>query len=122
MYTYVTNNKDKDMAFYSFKQNNSGGYFLIDDVVSVHIVIEETTMKKAIKKARSITKKHREFCYCCGKRWSFNEWHVDEHAEVPNDLTYPAILYSTDGSVCKVEGRMGYMETEMIKNSRRLGG
>ena len=67
--SYVTNKKDKDMSWYSFRQNNSGGSFFIDEMVDIYVVVEETTMKKAIKRARSITKNHRAFCECCGDRW-----------------------------------------------------
>lgn len=92
------------MAWYAFRQNNSGGKYLIDDMVDILIVVEETTIKKAIKRARSITKNHRVYCKCCGDRWDFEEFQVDVHDEMPVDLGYPAILYAIDGSKSRVPG------------------
>lgn len=66
--SYVTNKEDKDMAWHAFRQNNSGGKYLIDNMVDILIVVEDTTIKKAIKRARSITKNHRVYCQCCGYR------------------------------------------------------
>ena len=101
---YVTNKKDKDMSWYSFQQNNSGGSFIIDEIVDIYVVVEETTMKKAIKRARSITKNHRAYCECCGERWSFYEGEIETFDEVPTNLNYSAVLYSLDGSRTKIPG------------------
>ncbi|MNJ08359.1 hypothetical protein D3C77_24690 [compost metagenome] len=92
------------MTWYTFKQNNSGGKYLIDDMVDILIVVEETTIKKAIKRARSITKNHRVYCKCCGDRWDFEEFQIDVHDEKPVDLVHPAILYALDGSRAKLPG------------------
>lgn len=102
--SYVINKKDKDMTWYSFRQNNSGGRFLIDETVDIYVVVEETTMKKAIKKARSTTKNHRAYCNCCGERWSFYEGEIETFDEVPTNLDYSAVLYSLDESRTKIPG------------------
>ena len=102
--SYVTNKKDKDMSWYSFRQNNSGGSFFIDEMVDIYVVVEETTMKKAIKRARSITKNHRAYCECCGDRWDFSEDRIEVHNERPTNLDHSAILYSLDGSRTKTPG------------------
>lgn len=93
------------MTWYSFQQNNSGGRFLIDETVDIYVVVEETTIKKAIKRARSITKKHREFCHCCGVRWSFDEDDIEVHDYIPTYLGDSGILYDLDGSITKLPGR-----------------
>lgn len=102
--SYVTNKKDKDMSWYSFRQNNSGGSFFIDEMVDIYVAVEETTMKKAIKRARSITKNHRAYCECCGDRWDFSEDRIEVHNERPTNLDHSAILYSLDGSRTKTPG------------------
>ena len=60
--------------FYSFDQNNSGGFFIINDKVCHRILIEADTKEDAIAKAEELG------CYwdgvaqgidcpCCGDRW-----------------------------------------------------
>lgn len=55
---------------YIFRQNNSGGYFIENEVVSKYIVIQATTEEKAIEILADITIGYSEYCPCCGERWS----------------------------------------------------
>lgn len=92
------------MSWYTFRQNNSGGSFFIDETVDIYVVVEETTMKKAIKRARSITKNHRAYCGCCGDRWDFSEDETEVSIERPTDLDHSAVFYFLDGSRTKTQG------------------
>lgn len=64
------------MPFFEFRQNNSGGSFVIDENagISVVVIIEADTAKDANECAESIglyfdgCEKGRD-CDCCGDRW-----------------------------------------------------
>ena len=59
--------------FYTFKQNNSGGSFVIDDKVDVYVVIEANSSTHANERAVDIgiyfdgCYRGRD-CSCCGDR------------------------------------------------------
>ena len=38
------------MSFYVYRQNNSGGYFVEDENVGIHVIIESDTEEQANKK------------------------------------------------------------------------
>lgn len=59
--------------FYVFNQNNSGGYFVIDENVAATVVIEAKNAKQAGERLEEIINadgKYTSFCGCCGRRWS----------------------------------------------------
>lgn len=61
--------------FYTYRQNNSGGVFKVNDNVKHYVIIEADSAKEADEKAESIgiyfdgVKKDID-CPCCGNRWS----------------------------------------------------
>lgn len=62
--------------FFTFRQNNSGGYNIINDYVAKYLIIEATNAQEAINKMYDITQDYSEYCSCCGERWS--NWVNDE--------------------------------------------
>jgi hypothetical protein len=60
--------------FYHYRQNNSGGQFIIDDSVTVNVYIEANSSREADYKATDIgiyfdgVNKGMD-CECCGDRW-----------------------------------------------------
>ena len=68
--------------FYTYSQNNSGGYYRYDtfDGVAEYIVVEAPNVKRANLIFWDIVKNHKEYCECCGTRWS--DYSPDE-GEVP---------------------------------------
>lgn len=94
--------------FYTFRQNNSGGSFHIDDEVDVYVVIEATSADDA----NSIATDNGIYfdgcrtghdCQCCGDRW---RWAYESDAtETPEIYGSPAsestgvIIYYLDGRV-----------------------
>lgn len=63
------------MKFFTFYQNNSGGYFLEDEDVDHYVVIQAKNHHEANDKAQDIgiyfdgVKKGID-CDCCGDRWN----------------------------------------------------
>jgi hypothetical protein len=60
--------------FYTFRQNNSGGSFVIDDAVTINVIIEAAneTQANAIAERVGIYFNgvdNGDDCDCCGDRW-----------------------------------------------------
>lgn len=68
----------ENLYWYEFSQNNSGGYFKVDDKVCHRLFIEAHDSNEAISKAEELgcywdgVEKGID-CSCCGDRWS-NYW------------------------------------------------
>jgi len=73
--------------FYKFSQNNSGGFFDIDDTFAPYVLIEANTPAEANRKAEEIgiyfdgCEKDID-CPCCGDRW-YEIWSGDVGTEFP---------------------------------------
>lgn len=58
--------------FYTLVQNNSGGYFIVNDDVSEFVIIEANSAIEARRRAEEITKNYMNYCPCCGERWDYD--------------------------------------------------
>ena len=63
------------MNFFSYRQNNSGGYFLYDDGIAVNVIIQAENHADADAKAKQIGlyfdgMASGNDCECCGNRWN----------------------------------------------------
>lgn len=109
--------------FYSFDQNNSGGYFDVDDKVCHRIYIEADSEEEAIEKAEYLGcywdgVESGIDCPCCGDRWSKypDEVNIEEY----NSNGYEAYTYCI--SICdeykkyKKEWEEEYGRYEVIEN------
>jgi hypothetical protein len=72
--------------FYTYDQNNSGGYFIENDDVREYLIIEADSVSEANDKMYDITEDYSEFCECCGERW--DEFWGEEGKDEP-------MIYST---------------------------
>lgn len=77
-----------ETKFYTFDQNNSGGYYEEDkqDGVAPLVIVEAMSSEDARRKARDITCGYTDFCECCGERWGI-EW-VDEEDATSEPMKY----------------------------------
>lgn len=76
-----------ETKFYTYNQNNSGGYFVEDEKHGVceTIIIEAENASSAYFKLNEIGKNvdgFWDFCNCCGERW-WDENDDDEGTETP---------------------------------------
>ncbi|CYV04216.1 hypothetical protein HO640_10350 [Streptococcus suis] len=95
--------------FYVFDQNNSGGYFVIDENVTSEIIIEATEEAKALGRLEEILSQkpeYMEYCSCCGERWypEYSDvytryWVSDEQYEEFEEVRdgHEAMFYPLDG-------------------------
>lgn len=87
----------KNLKIYQFKQNNSGGHFIINDEVCPNVYITAKNSKEANEKAESIGIYFDGViegvdCPCCGDRWH----RVDEDDFVESCPDYEWDFYWCD--------------------------
>jgi hypothetical protein len=104
-----------DLKFYTFCQNNSGGYFIRNDEFGVdeYIIIEAQSFQEAWYKLEEIGKKVKdfwEFCPCCGSRWS--DYDDEEGTEFPelygktiSDNFENCFIHYYNGKIIKKENK-----------------
>ena len=89
--------------FFGFTQNNSGGWFEVDDSAGIgpEVWIESNNLDHAIRRALEIglyfdgLQTGRD-CSCCGARWS-KPWEEDESEDLPHiDPKYDFNWHDTD--------------------------
>lgn len=64
--------------FVIFNQNNSGGYFHVNDDEAHHVVIEGDSLDDIVDKALDILD-NSDSCSCCGDRWCLDVSERDCH-------------------------------------------
>ena len=62
------------MKYFTFRQNNSGGSFIVNDKLDVNVIIAAANAEEANSKAQKIGiyfdgVEEGEDCECCGDRW-----------------------------------------------------
>lgn len=57
------------LKWFHFDQNNSGGYFIVNDVVAEDVFIQEASAEEASQRAVKLFEPYSEYCECCGERW-----------------------------------------------------
>lgn len=60
--------------FYTYDQNNSGGYYIQNGIVDIFVIVEGDTVEEIIEKAKDIFEDYSEYCPCCGERWDLDIW------------------------------------------------
>jgi hypothetical protein len=95
--------------FFHFSQNNSGGFFHVDEVVDEGgCVFEASSPKEANKRAKKAGVFSRSFCDCCGRRFSeaFDfETGFDsaEEAVASHWSSSPVVVHFKDGTSKKMQ-------------------
>ena len=59
-----------DLKWYEYDQNNSGGYFIEDDMVCEVVFIQAKNYQEANSISDQLFGGRDSFCSCCGERWS----------------------------------------------------
>lgn len=93
-------------AWYTDRQNNSGGYFSTNDDVGHFVAFEAKSAKDAAARFEPIAEVENEgYCECCGERWYsyFPEYKPDERVKSAQ-LRYYDLLISPEIEVSKESG------------------
>ena len=91
------------MKFYTFDQNNSGGYFIEDYELGIgeYIIIEAETAEKANEQLDIIGNRMGEsfwdYCSCCGTRWGG----VSDSDGKDTPMIYSKSVYEEKTSWCE---------------------
>ena len=88
--------------FFTFYQNDSGGYFEINDNLAEYVIIEAHSYKEANEKAEKIGIYFDGVdigidCECCGDRWT-RQWDDDDGTDEPTIFGTPVNDYQGDFS------------------------
>lgn len=110
------NMKNSNLKYYNLDQNNSGGYYIrcadSNNEVDAFISIQAPNVKIAKMIAERILESYREYCPCCGERWSDEYLEEDDATDKPYVLSKPydeqndpfwcknnkLVIYNYDGS------------------------
>tara|TARA_R110000868_G_scaffold397172_1_gene669726 strand:+ start:173 stop:559 length:387 start_codon:yes stop_codon:yes gene_type:complete len=72
------------LKWWHFSQNNSGGYFLVNDMVAEDVFIQAPTAEQARARAEVIFADNSAFCDCCGARWYDDARYENDGYDVPS--------------------------------------
>jgi hypothetical protein len=94
--------------WFHFSQSNSGGYFIINDVVAEDVFVQARSAEQAEARASAIFAPYSEFCECCSKRWSYGV-HKQDGRKVPTKYNEPvteiiADLFHTQARLHHLDG------------------
>lgn len=85
------------MKWFEYRQNNSGGSFVQNDSVGIHVFIEAESAAWANQKALTVGIyfdgcSTGADCSCCGDRWNqaYDSDHEDDHMDEPKLYDYDA--------------------------------
>lgn len=72
--------------FYTFRQNNSGGYIIRNEIVDIYVIIEGRSANEIKRKANKLFEDYSQYCECCGKRWDywFDDLDLDTEPRIDN--------------------------------------
>jgi hypothetical protein len=89
-------NEGEEVMFYTYRQNNSGGRFTINDSVGVIVIVEADSAEEANSRSEDIGIyfygcTNGIDCSCCGDRWS-KQW-PDDGDDIPTIYGKDAYLY-----------------------------
>jgi hypothetical protein len=95
------------LKWFHFSQNNSGGYFINNEVVDEDVFIQATSAKDATSKAEDLFAPYSQYCSCCGPRWSY--WLDDEdgHAE---PTVYDEPIHQIKASTFRKQAKLHYYD------------
>lgn len=84
---------NKESKFYRFDQNDSGGNFVVNELVCHRVIIEAMSEEEALAKFKPMIENQSASCPCCGDRWG-----IDYADEITLDKWrkegYPVNVYS----------------------------
>jgi|688.fasta_scaffold1316876_1 hypothetical protein len=96
------------LKWFHYSQNNSGGYFIVDDDVAEDVYIQAPNAAEATERAEALFEPHSQYCECCGPRWSTGWVDDSDGYDVPTNYGTP-VTQLTAGHYRK-KGRLHYYD------------
>lgn len=91
MIDLVLLNSTAGLKWFVFDQNNSGGYYIENDVVGSKLFVQAPSAEEASNIAAELTEPYSEFCECCGERWYLYNAESDGY-NVPTVYDKPVVV------------------------------
>lgn len=117
--------------FYTYHQENSGGYYIRNNDVDRFVIVEGDNHQDIQKIADRIFENHSEYCTCCGERWSDcdEDWSELTNEPMINSTSvyevedywykgYNAIIYYKNGEKEIVELCKKLLHEEMLNRGK----
>lgn len=61
------------LKWFNFRQNNSGGRFIVNEYMAHDVFIQATSAAEAVRRAQVIgLDPYEAYCSCCGERWGLD--------------------------------------------------
>lgn len=95
------------LRWWGFSQNNSGGYFITNDVVAEEVFIQAASAKEARARAQDLFEAYSDFCECCGERWYID---VEESDGTSSPMIYDESIYTKVPGFYRTECRLHYWD------------
>lgn len=100
------------LKWFYYSQNNSGGYFINNDMVAEDIFVQAPNAAEANVIAEQITAQSAlEWCGCCGERWWIDASEKDgydiPHVYAESILTYKGQYYHKEARLHFYDRRIG---------------
>lgn len=95
------------LRWWHLSQNNSGGYFITNDVVSEDVFVQAETAAEAQERALAIIEDYCEYCECCGQRW-YVDFAEDEGTASPE--IWEESIYTISPGVFRSECRLHFWD------------
>lgn len=98
------------LRWWTADQNNSGGYYIENQDVAAYVLVQARSVQEAQSRIKPVLSRYFEFCYCCGQRWSTDDWTDEDGTSEPTiygkplDRQQPAfrtatvVMHHYDGS------------------------
>ena len=98
--------------FYTYRQNNSGAYFIENDDVAQYIIIEALDQPQANCFFWKVVKDYSEYCKCCGERWNDYICNVSNKPQIYKECAYKL---NNDNSIFTRSTIIYYLNGDKIK-------
>lgn len=96
------------LKWFHYDQNNSGGYFIIDDEVAEDVFIQAPSAAEAEERANALFDGCSEYCECCGPRWSTGYVSDKDGTDVP--MRYGTPITEETASAYRNQARLHYYD------------
>lgn len=105
--------------FYTFSQNNSGGYFVRDEQhgVAEYMILEALSPDDAWNRLQAIGERVSDFwvfCSCCGERWS-DSMDEDDATDEPSIYGFPVSEAQSLSSAFRDTAYVHYLDSRIEK-------
>lgn len=105
-----------ELKWWHFSQNNSGGYYHVDDMLAQDVFIQATSALEAQAKAEELFEdSSHDYCECCGERWS--TYYCEEEDGKAQPMIYDTIVFEYGGwkAKDKNEYRLHFYDGAVVK-------